>query len=87
MLVAWSRGIVSAILATALTILTFDYFFLEPRYTLAFQRSDLPQLVFFAVAALLVSLLCDSERRSKRLLREARSAALPDEAKFAEVQR
>ncbi len=87
MLVAWSRGIAPAILTTALTILAFDYFFLEPRYTLAFQRSDLPQLVFFAFAALLVSLLCDSERRSKRALREARSAARENEASFAEIQR
>jgi len=87
MLVAWSRGIVPAIIATALTILAFDYFFLEPRYTLAFQRSDLPQLVFFAVAALLVSLLCDSERRAKRALREARSEMRANAARFAEVQR
>lgn len=87
MLVAWSRGIVSAIIATALTILVYDYFFLEPRYTLAFQRSDLPQLVFFALAALLVSVLCDSERRSKRALREARSETLANATRFAEIQR
>ncbi|WP_375415335.1 PAS domain-containing protein [uncultured Bradyrhizobium sp.] len=87
MLVAWSRGVVPAIIATALTILAFDYFFLEPRYSLAFQRSDLPQLVFFAFAALLVSLLCDSERRSKRALREARSETLANATRFAEVQR
>lgn len=75
-----------AILATALTILIFDYFFLEPRYTLEIQRNDLPQLVFFAVGALLVSWMCDSERRSKRALREVKSAALANEARFAEIQ-
>lgn len=44
MLVAWSRGIAPAVLATLLAIMMFDYFFLEPRYTLAVQTHDLPQL-------------------------------------------
>ncbi|HWW46657.1 MAG TPA: DUF4118 domain-containing protein [Xanthobacteraceae bacterium] len=87
MLVAWIRGVVPAIFATALTDLAFDYFFLEPRYTLGFERSDLPQLVFFAAGALLVAWLCESKRRSKRALREIKSAARANEVSFAEAQR
>ncbi|MET0708382.1 MAG: DUF4118 domain-containing protein, partial [Tardiphaga sp.] len=64
MLVAWSRGIAPAIVATALTIVVFKYFFLEPIHSFAVRAADIPQLAFFAVAALLVSLLCASEQRA-----------------------
>ncbi len=87
MLVAWSRGIAPAILATALAIVIFDYFFLEPRYTLAVQTHDLPQLIFFAIGAVLVSLMCHSERTSKRALREVRAKSLATEARVAELER
>lgn len=87
MLVAWSRGIAPAILATALTILVFKYFFLEPIYSLSVRVGDIPQLVFFTVAALLVSLLCDSERRATRALKDAKAKSLANEARLAEIQR
>ncbi|MDB5503561.1 MAG: multi-sensor signal transduction histidine kinase [Tardiphaga sp.] len=87
MLVAWSRGIVPAIFATALTVFVFKYFFLEPIYSLSVRVSDIPQLVFFALAALLVSFLCDSERRAKRALKDAKAKARANEARLAEIQR
>lgn len=87
MLVAWTRGVVPALMATALTIVVFDYFFLEPKYSLAIAQRDIPQLFFFAVAALLVSLLCDSEQRAKRALIEARATARADESRLREIQR
>jgi PAS domain S-box-containing protein len=87
MLVAWSRGIAPAILATALTVFVFDYFFLEPKYSPAVHRNDIPQLVFFAVAALFVSFLCDSERRAKRALKDARAESQANEARLADIQR
>ncbi len=87
MLVAWSRGIAPAVLATALAIIIFDYFFLEPRYTLVVETRDLPQLVFFAVGALLVALMCHSERTSKRALREIKAKSLATEARVAELDR
>ncbi|CAN7457646.1 PAS domain-containing protein [Bradyrhizobium sp. LjRoot220] len=86
-LVAWSRGIAPAILATALTVLVFDYFILEPIHSLSVRSSDIPQLVFFAVAALLVSYICDSERRAKRALEEAKAKSGANEARLAEIQR
>jgi PAS domain S-box-containing protein len=87
MLVAWSRGIVPAILATALTVLVFDYFFLEPMYSFSFRRHDIPQLVFFVVGALLVSFLCDSERHAKAALKDAKANSRANEARLAEIQR
>jgi K+-sensing histidine kinase KdpD len=87
MLVAWSRGIAPAVLAIALAIMIFDYFFLEPRYTLVVQNRDLPQLIFFAVGALLVALICHSERTSKRALREVKAKSLATEARAAELER
>jgi K+-sensing histidine kinase KdpD len=87
MLVAWSRGIAPAMLATALAIMVFDYFFLEPRFTLAVQTHDLPQLIFFAIGALLVSLMCHSERKSKRALQEFRAKSFATEARVAELER
>ena len=87
MLVAWSRGIVPAFLATALTVLVFDYFFLEPMYSFSFRRHDIPQLVFFAVGALFVSFLCDSERRAKAALKDAKANSRANEARLAEIQR
>ncbi len=87
MLVAWSRGIAPAVLATILAILIFDYFFLEPRYTLAVQPHDVPQLIFFTIGALLVSLMCHSERTSKRALQDVKAKSLATEAKVAELER
>jgi len=85
--VAWSRGLVAAIIATVLTMFAFDYFFLQPRYTLAWQPRDLPQLLFFALAALLVSWLCVSQRRAQRALRDARSTVQLKDTQPSEVQR
>lgn len=87
MLVAWSRGIAPAVLATILAIMMFEYFFLEPRYALAVQSHDLPQLIFFAIGALLVSLMCHSERTSKRALRDIKAKSLAAEARVAELER
>lgn len=87
MLVAWRRGIAPAILATALTVLAFDYFFIEPKYSFAIHRGDIPQLVFFAVAALFVSFLCDSERRAKRALMDVKAESRANEARLADIQR
>ncbi|MET0706886.1 MAG: PAS domain-containing protein, partial [Tardiphaga sp.] len=65
----------------------FKYFFLEPIHSFAVRAADIPQLAFFAVAALLVSLLCASEQRAKRALKEAKAHALANEARLAEIQR
>lgn len=92
MFVAWFGGAGPGIVATALTILAYDYFFVPPYFSLAVPSKDIPQLVFFAVAALFVVSLCASQRRATAALRrvsegqrvavqelQAANAALRDE--------
>lgn len=78
MFVAWFSGTGPGVLATALTLLAYDYFFLPPVYSLAFPLKDIPQLVLLAVGAMFVVLLCAAQRRSadalKRVRDEQRSA-------------
>lgn len=80
MFVAWFSGTVPGIVATVLTILAFDYFFLPPFYSFAFPLKDIPQLVVFAVGALFVVSLCAAQRRSadalKRVCDEQKAALL-----------
>jgi PAS domain S-box-containing protein len=72
MFAAWTGGAGPALFATALSILTFDYFFLHPVYSFAIQLKDVPRLVFFAVAALFVVWLSAAQRRAEASLRRVR---------------
>lgn len=81
MFVAWFSGIVPGIIATVLTILAFDYFFLPPFYSFAWPLKDIPQLFVFAIGALFVVSLCAAQRRSVDVLKRVR-----DEQKVALLQ-
>lgn len=70
--VAWFSGTAPGIVATLLTILAFDYFFVPPFYTFALPLKDIPQLVVFAVGAILVVSLCAAQRRSTDALKRER---------------
>jgi PAS domain S-box-containing protein len=72
MFVAWFSGTGPGVVATALTILAFDYFFLPPFYSFALPLKDVPQLVLFAVAAMFVVSLCAAQRRSADALKRVR---------------
>jgi PAS domain S-box-containing protein len=72
MFVAWFSGTGPGVLATALTILAFDYFFLPPVYSFALPSKDIPQLALFAIAALFVVSLCAAQRRTADALRRVR---------------
>ena len=72
MLVAWAGGTGPALLATALAVLAFDYFFLPPVHSLPLQFKDVPRLAFFAVAALFVVALSAAQRRAATALRRVR---------------
>jgi PAS domain S-box-containing protein len=72
MFVAWTRGTGPAILATALTMVAFDYFFLQPVHSFAHQFKDILQLALFAVAALFVVSLCAAQRRTAASLLRVR---------------
>ena len=81
MFVTWFSGTAPGIVATLLTILAFDYFFVPPFHSFAFTLKDIPQLVVFAVGALLMVLLCAAQRRSADALKRVR-----DEQKIALLQ-
>src|SRR5437867_9336381 len=51
---AWFGGFRPGLLAVALSVLAFDYFFLPPTYSLVPSLNQLPRLVLFAMAAMLV---------------------------------
>lgn len=72
MFVAWFSGTAPGIVATVLTILAFDYFFLPPFYSFALPLKDIPQLFVFAISALFVVALCAAQRRSADALKRVR---------------
>jgi PAS domain S-box-containing protein len=74
MFVAWTSGTAAALLATALSVLAFDFFFLKPFGSLILQFKDIPPLVLFTVAALLVVLLSAAQRRATAALQFAHDA-------------
>lgn len=72
MFVAWANGTGPALLATALAILAFDYFFLQPTYSFVLEFKEIPRLVFFAVAALFVVSLSAAQGRAQASLGRVR---------------
>lgn len=85
MFAAWTGGTGPALFATALSILTFDYFFLQPIHSFALQLKDLPRLLFFAVAALFVVGLSAAQRRAEASLRRMRDEQLATVAKLQQL--
>jgi len=72
MLVAWISGPGPALVATALTVLAFDYFLMQPVYSFALEFKELSRLVPFTIAALFVVSLSATQRRATDSLRRAR---------------
>jgi PAS domain S-box-containing protein len=68
----WYAGPRPAALAVVLSIVFFDYFFTEPRYSFYVTRSDIPYLVVFISFALLVAWFSAVRRRVEGDLRQAR---------------
>jgi PAS domain S-box-containing protein len=69
---AWYGGTGAAVLAFLLSCISFDYFFVEPLYTLDISRVDLPYFIVFASFALLVTWFSSVRRRVEEELRQAR---------------
>src|SRR6266550_2415936 len=72
MFVAWVSGTGPALLAAALTILAFGWFFLEPLYSINLEFRDFTRLALFTIAALFVVLLSSAYHRAADSLRRAR---------------
>jgi PAS domain S-box-containing protein len=69
---AWYGGAAAAVLALLLSCISFDYFFVEPLYTLDISRSDIPYFTFFAAFAALVTWFSAVRSRVERELRQTR---------------
>jgi PAS domain S-box-containing protein len=60
--VAWFAGLGPALLATALSVLAFGYFFLLPLGPLSLASRDLPRIVLFGISALFVASVSAAQR-------------------------
>ncbi|MEA2871689.1 MAG: hypothetical protein QOH67_1665, partial [Hyphomicrobiales bacterium] len=72
MFVAWASGTGPALLTAALTILAFNWFFLQPVHSFSLEVGELARLVLFAAAALFVVALSAAYHRAADSLRQAR---------------
>ncbi|MBE9008201.1 PAS domain S-box protein [Fortiea sp. LEGE XX443] len=65
MVSAWYSGLKAGLLATFLSVILSDYFFLSQHYALNLSLSNGVKIVLFAVQGLLVSFLCEALRHAK----------------------
>lgn len=65
MLSAWYGGLKSGLLATSLSALLSNYFFLPPVYELSFDLSNSARIGLFALQGLLFSILCEALKTAK----------------------
>src|SRR3984893_6061258 len=72
MVTALLGGVGPGLLATALSSLAFDYYFLPPIYSLAAKSGEIPRLVIFTASALFVGLLSAAQRSATESLKRAR---------------
>jgi PAS domain S-box-containing protein len=72
LLAAWLGGLGPGLLATGLSILAFDYFFISPVDSLAFGLQGGLRIALFTVAALFVVWVSVAQKRTAESLRRAR---------------
>ncbi|MEH2330276.1 PAS domain S-box protein [Nostoc sp.] len=65
MVSAWYGGLKSGLLATFLSALLSDYFFLPPAYELSFDLSNFVRIGLFALEGLLFSIICEALKTAK----------------------
>lgn len=69
---AWFGGIRPGLLAVALSILAFNYYFVSPPYSWTLEIKEIPRLFVFALSALFVGSLSAAQRNRTESLRQAR---------------
>jgi C4-dicarboxylate-specific signal transduction histidine kinase len=69
---AWFGGMGPGLLATALSALAFNYYFLPPIHSLGPKPEEIARLVIFTVSALFVGSLSAAQRSATESLRRAR---------------
>jgi PAS domain S-box-containing protein len=72
MVVAWVGSTGAAVFATALAILAFGFFLMEPHNLFVMELKNVPRLLFFSATALFVVSMGAAQRRAADSLRHAR---------------
>jgi K+-sensing histidine kinase KdpD len=72
MLSAWFGGLRAGLLASGLSLLAFDYYFVAPIDSLAVDIEELPRLVLVTASILFVCLLTATQHSTTELLGRAR---------------
>jgi PAS domain S-box-containing protein len=72
LLTGWYAGAGPVVLATLLSALVFDFFFVPPLHRIEFDRAPNPRLVWFLVFAILAAGFSAERRRAAELLGRAR---------------
>ena len=69
---AWYGGVHPGLLAVALSLLAFVYYFVPPIYSLYLPMDELPRVIIFLLSAFFVGLLSSAQRSATQSLRIAR---------------
>ena len=72
--VAWFAGLGPALLVCALSVLAFGYFYLLPLNSLTLASRDLPRIVLFGIASLVIAAVSAAQRKTAASLGRARDA-------------
>jgi C4-dicarboxylate-specific signal transduction histidine kinase len=72
MLSSWLGGVWPGILASVLSAIALDYYFIPPLYALGIGLEEAPDVIVFVLSALFVSWLNEQQKRAKDSIRQAR---------------
>ena len=77
---AWFGGLRAGLLAMALSLLGFIYYFVTPTYSFAVEINEIPRIIMFALSALFVVLLSAAQRSAVQELRRTNEALQEENA-------
>src|SRR6266436_5097770 len=70
MFTAWVGGLKAGVLALALALVSFKYYFLAPLHSLALDPGEIPRLAVFLLAGVFVLAITGAQKRSEERLRQ-----------------
>jgi len=71
MFTAWVGGLKAGVLALALALVSFKYYFLAPLHSLALDPGEIPRLAVFLLAGVFILAITGAQKRSEERLRQA----------------
>src|SRR5215472_5753205 len=75
---AWRGGLLPGLVATLLSVLALDYYFIPPFLSLDLTSNELIHLVVFVVVALFITYLNSKQVRTEEALRNSRDDLEPE---------